>query len=115
MLDDLWNFLVDVPGEGYIIESFYCVGDECNVYKGNIDSSAIWKFDLISSDGSIVKEFEANIINYLEPRICLSVDSSGKKVNFDISPKDCNLTEDGFLCIDGNNQDHKLKLMIKKY
>ncbi|MGL9762195.1 MAG: hypothetical protein ACR5LB_08585 [Wolbachia sp.] len=115
MSDDLWGFLIDIPSGGYIIESSYCAGDECSSYTGKIDPSAIWKFNLVSPDGKVVKEFKASIISYLEPRICLSVDSSGKKIDFDISPKNCNITKDGLLCIDGNNQDHKLKLLIKKY
>ncbi|MGL9681907.1 MAG: hypothetical protein ACR5K2_02880 [Wolbachia sp.] len=115
MSDDLWDFLIDIPSGGYIIESSYCAGDECGSYTGKIDPSAIWKFNLVSLDGEVVKEFRANIISYLEPRICLSVNSSSKKIDFDISPKNCNITEDGLLCIDENNQNHKLKLLIKKY
>ncbi|MGL9732464.1 MAG: hypothetical protein ACR5KW_00215 [Wolbachia sp.] len=115
MSDDLWSFLIDIPNGGYIIDCLYCLGDECSSYTGKIDPSTIWMFNLISSDGKVAKEFEANIISYLEPRICLSVDSSGKKIDFDISSKNCDITEDGLLCIDGNNQDHKFKLLIKKY
>ncbi|WFW29624.1 MAG: hypothetical protein LJI21_02490 [Wolbachia endosymbiont of Menacanthus eurysternus] len=115
MLDGLLDFLIDIPGGGYMIESSYCADDECNSYVGNIDPSNIWKFNLSSLDGNSVKEFEASVEDFFEPRICLSVDDNGEKVDFNISPKNCNLTEDGVLCIDGNNRDHKLKLFIKKY
>jgi hypothetical protein len=115
MSDDLWGFLIDIPSGGYIIESSYCAGDECSSYTGNIDPSDIWKFNLVSPDGKVAKKFEASVTDLFEPRIHLSVDSSGKKIDFDISPKNCNITKDGLLCIDGNNQDHKLKLLIKKY
>ncbi|WCR58027.1 hypothetical protein [Wolbachia endosymbiont of Ctenocephalides felis wCfeJ] len=115
MSDDLWGFLMDIPSGGYTIDSSYCTGDGCNHYTGNIEPKDIWKFDLISSDGKPAKKFEARVTDLFEPRICLSVDDSDKKVDFDISPENCNVTKDGLLCVDGNNQDHKLRLLIKKY
>lgn len=115
MSGGLWDFLIDIPSEGYIIKSLYCTGGECSSYTGNIEPNNIWGFSLVSPDGKVEKKFETGITNFREPRIRLSVDNSGEKIDFDISPENCSITEDGSLCIYGNNQDHELKIFVKKY
>ncbi|AAW70639.1 hypothetical protein EJB10_02255 [Wolbachia endosymbiont of Brugia malayi] len=114
MSSDLWNFFTEVPSEGYIVESSYCTDSGCSNYIGNIDLSNIREFNLVSPDRKITKKFEANIIDFFEPRVHLSMDDSGKKINLDIAPENCSATKDGFLCIDKNEQDYKLKILIKK-
>ncbi|WP_395463080.1 hypothetical protein [Wolbachia endosymbiont of Cantharis cryptica] len=114
MLDDLWNFFTEIPNEGYTVESSYCKGDECISCKGNIDPNNIWEFNLVSLDGKVTRKVETSIIDFLEPRIRLRIDSSGEKIDLDIAPKNCRITKDGFLCIDEKNQDHEFKIIIKK-
>ncbi|MCV3769452.1 hypothetical protein GOY14_00315 [Wolbachia endosymbiont of Dipetalonema caudispina] len=114
MSDDLWGFLVEVPSEGYMIESLYCTTSECSYYTGNIDPNNIWEFNLMSLDGKVVKKVGVDIVDFFEPRVRFNIDENGKKINLDIAPENCKVTEDGFLCINKNKQDYKLKFLIKK-
>ncbi|CCF78081.1 hypothetical protein wOo_03560 [Wolbachia endosymbiont of Onchocerca ochengi] len=114
MSGDLWDFLVDVPSEGYVVESSYCTSGKCNYYTGNIDPNNIWEFDLISLDGKATRKVGIDVINFSEPRVRFSMDESGKKINLDIAPENCKITEDGFLCINKDKQDYRLNFLIKK-
>ncbi|QKX01513.1 hypothetical protein GOY13_00830 [Wolbachia endosymbiont of Cruorifilaria tuberocauda] len=114
MSGDLWGFFMDVPTEGYLIESSYCAGGECSYYTGNIDPNNIWELNLASLDGKIVKRIGVDVINFSEPRVRFSMDENGEKVNLDISPENCAVTEDGFLCINKDKQNYRLKFLIKK-
>lgn len=113
MSDDLWSFFIDVPSNGYTIEGSHCISDECSTYEGNIDPNNIWEFDLTSRDGTKQK-VETSIVDFLEPKIRFSLHSNGKKIDLDVTPNNCLITENGFLCINENNQDHKFEIVIKK-
>ncbi|QKX02656.1 hypothetical protein GOY07_00030 [Wolbachia endosymbiont of Litomosoides sigmodontis] len=114
MLSDLWGFFSEIPSEGYIVEGSCCTDSGCSSYIGNIDPNNIREFDLVSLDGRVTKKFKTNIIDFFEPRARLSMDDSGRKINLDIAPENCSATKDGFLCIDKNEQNYKLKILIKK-
>lgn len=113
MSDDLWNFLYTMPDKGYEIEGHICISNQCNTYEGRIDPNNIWTFDLTSQDGTIQK-VETSITSFLERSVCLNIDSQGKKIPFEISPKNCEIKENGSLVIDKNDLNNTLKIVIKK-
>ncbi|QKX02558.1 hypothetical protein [Wolbachia endosymbiont of Dirofilaria (Dirofilaria) immitis] len=114
MSDDLWGFFIDFPSEGYVVESSYCADGKCNYYIGNIDLNNIWEFDLISLDGKVIKKVGVDVVDFSEPRVRFSMNESGEKINLDIAAENCKVTEDGFLCINKDKQNYRLKFLIKK-
>ena len=118
---DLMGFFFSgVPSEGYQIEGSHCVVGEntrekCSNYEGVIDPKNIWTFDLTSGDGKITQKVETSIVNLSEPRICFKFqDQEGKSVALEVSPKNCKITKEGFLCISQSDQGQKFTIKIRK-
>jgi len=115
MSDDLWVFFYNMPDEGYKIEGSHCTGDQCNTYEGNINPNDIWTFYLTSQDGKITQKVETSIVNCYEPRICFNIENQGEKIPLEVSPQDCEITEDNSsLHINTSNQDHTFNIVIRK-
>lgn len=107
---------MEVPNGGYEIETSHCDNNTCDEYSGNVTPDNIWydrEFYLRTANGKVQK-VKVGEFDWLNLTVGFSFDNQGNKVNLDVGNKNCRVTDEGFLCIEEDNQGHKFKVLIKK-